>query len=139
MWGNRETIRHQFIEAWRKANQGLPLSALESHIVEVIQEHPEYHTVLATPELDLHHDYTPERGEQNPFLHLALHLSLREQAAVDLPPGIRAAYQRLSALLGKLEAEHRMLECLGQSLWESQRFGREPDTQAYLDCIRRIF
>jgi hypothetical protein len=29
------------------------------------------------------------------------------------------------------------MECLGTMLWESQRAGRAPDGQAYIDQVRR--
>jgi hypothetical protein len=34
-------------------------------------------------------------------------------------------------------AHHEAMECLGQMLWESQRSGRPPDGQAYVDCVQR--
>jgi hypothetical protein len=37
--------------------------------------HPEYHALINNVELD----YFPEQGEVNPFLHINLHLSLKEQ------------------------------------------------------------
>jgi hypothetical protein len=67
-----------------------------------------------------------------------MHLSIREQAGTDRPPGIRAIHQRLSSRLGAMEAEHRMIECLGRSLWEAQRAGTLPDETAYLDCLRSL-
>ena len=30
-----------------------------------------------------------------------------------------------------------VMECLGTMLWESQRAGRPPDGQAYIDAVRR--
>jgi hypothetical protein len=29
------------------------------------------------------------------------------------------------------------MECLGQMLWESQRSGRPPDGQSYVECVQR--
>ena len=31
-----------------------------------------------------------------------------------------------------------MREALGETLWEAQRSGREPDEQAYLERLRRL-
>ena len=31
-----------------------------------------------------------------------------------------------------------MMECLGETLWEAQRAGREPDERAYLERLRRL-
>ena len=137
MFGNRDQLRSQFLDAWDKAQAGGTLNALETQIVTVIQEHPEYHHLFGDREHALQAEFPPEAGQTNPFLHLAMHLSIREQAATDRPAGIRAIYQRLGHKLGVLEAEHLMLECLGQVLWEAQRKGTLPDDQIYLDCLHR--
>lgn len=138
MFGDRDQLREQFIKSWDKARRGQPLEALEAALSEVIREHPEYHDLLADRERALTAEFPPEGGQGNPFLHLAMHLSIREQAGTDRPPGIRAIHQRLSAHLGMMEAEHRMIECLGRVLWEAQRGGTQPDEAAYLDCLRRL-
>jgi hypothetical protein len=84
-------------------------------------------------------DYPPEGGQSNPFLHLGLHLAIREQVATDRPAGITAIHAALARRLGSAhQAEHRMIECLGEALWHSQRSGRPPDEAAYLDALRKI-
>ncbi|AHE97616.1 DUF1841 family protein [Thioalkalivibrio paradoxus] len=138
MFGNRDQLRRQFIEAWAKARDGRPLDGLDAQLAQIIREHPEYHDLLADPEQALQAEFPPEAGQSNPFLHLAMHLSIREQAATDRPAGIREIHRRLGRHLGVMEAEHRMLECLGQALWEAQRAGSMPDENAYLECLRRI-
>jgi hypothetical protein len=83
-------------------------------------------------------DYSPERGQTNPFLHLSMHLAISEQLSIDQPPGIRAAHERLAARLGSThDAQHAIMECLGETLWEAQRSGTPPDTDAYLQRIER--
>jgi hypothetical protein len=47
--------------------------------------HPEYHALINNVELD----YFPEQGEVNPFLHINLHLSLKEQLSINQPLGIQ--------------------------------------------------
>jgi len=138
MFGSREQLREQFIGAWEKARRGQVLEGLEAQLAAVIREHPEYHALLSDRERALGAEFQPEAGESNPFLHMAMHLSIREQAATDRPPGIREIHRRLALRLGALEAEHRMLECLGRALWESQRSGRMPDETAYLECLRGL-
>jgi hypothetical protein len=82
-------------------------------------------------------------GEQNssgdnPFLHLSMHLSISEQCSIDQPPGIRQAVELLAARRGDLHtAHHEVMECLGQMIWESQRAGRPPDGQAYIEAVRQ--
>ena len=51
--------------------------------------------------------------------------------------GIRQAVQLLAARRGSLHAaHHEVMECLGEMVWASQRSGRAPDGQAYLDAVR---
>ena len=138
MFGNRDQLREQFILAWEKARSGQPLEPLEAVLADLIREHPEYHALLDDRERALTTEFPPEAGQSNPFLHLAMHLSIREQAGTDRPPGIRAIHQRLSARLGPMDAEHRMIECLGRTLWEAQRAGTMPDETAYLECLRSL-
>ena len=134
----REDIRRQFLDAWKKVRDGRPVTALEDVIAGVISEHPEYHAILEQGEDAIGREWTPEQGETNPFLHLGMHIAVREQLAVDRPPGIRAAYEKLAARRGDGHAaEHDMLECLGQALWEAQRSGGMPDEAAYLECVRQ--
>ena len=141
MFGNdREGMRRFFIETWRKARAGETLTAMERRVATVIGEHPEYQGLLAPEnEAVLARDYTPEEGQTNPFLHMGMHIALREQAAADRPPGIRALIEQLSAHQGDhLEAEHLLMEPLGESLWEAQRAGREPDEAHYLERVRAL-
>jgi hypothetical protein len=103
-----------------------------------IAEHPEYHADLADEAAALRAAYTVEEGRTNPFLHLAMHLTIEEQLAIDQPTGIRQALQLLAARRNSLhEAHHEVMECLGEMVWASQRSGLPPDGQAYIDAVRR--
>ncbi|GAB4166404.1 MAG: DUF1841 family protein [Rhodocyclaceae bacterium] len=134
---SREQARTFFIEAWRKHAGRIPRSPIEDIALGIVIEHPEYHALLEDPEA-IRRDYTPEGGQANPFLHLALHLAIEEQLSIDQPAGIRAAFDALAARLGdRHEALHRLLECLGETIWRSQREAAPPDGAAYLDCVRR--
>ncbi|HVC30912.1 MAG TPA: DUF1841 family protein, partial [Steroidobacteraceae bacterium] len=105
----------------------------------VIAGHPEYIPLLESGPQALAADYTPEGGRENPFLHLGLHLAVREQVATDRPAGIAAIHQSLSTRLGDPHAaEHAMLEVLGEALWEAQRSGRAADEQRYLERLRAL-
>lgn len=138
MFGNREQLREQFVNAWEKFCNSSPLDGLEAALVSVIREHPEYHDLLGDRQRALNAEFPPEVGQSNPFMHMAMHLSIREQTAIDRPPGIRAVHRELSLRHGLLEAEHRMLECLAEALWQAQRHGTEPDTTAYMDCLHQV-
>lgn len=134
---SREQVRRFFCDAWKKHLEHLPLVGAEVTAVDLISRHPEYHALLSDGEGALEKEWTPEGGQTNPFLHLSLHLAIAEQVGIDQPPGIRAAFQTLRARRDAHEAEHVLLECLGETLWRAQRNGAALDALAYLDCVRR--
>lgn len=134
---DRRELREMYAQAWRKARAGEGLSQLESQIAAVIEDHPEYQDVVTAGDVEEH--YTPEGGRTNPYLHMGLHLALRDQVATDRPPGIRAAFNAIAARAGnRLDAEHRAIDCLAETLWEAQRQNVLPDEQAYLEKLRRL-
>lgn len=136
---DRHQLRRYFQTCWQKFKDENPLEALELLIVDVIKDHPEYHTLLESGEDALAKDYTPEEGQTNPFLHMGMHISIREGLQVDRPKGIKAAHSALTLKLGNPhEAEHKMQECLGLVLWEAQRAGTAPDEQQYLECVKKL-
>lgn len=136
---DRGSLRRHYLEAWRKHRAGRPLEPLEDQLVTVIEQHPEYHPLFEDDGQSLGRDYAPESGQANPFLHLGLHLAIREQVATDRPGGIATLHRELARRLGDVhEAEHRMLEKLGEALWQGQRTGRAPDESAYLESLRRL-
>jgi hypothetical protein len=136
---DRSGLRRHYLEAWRKRCTGAPLEPLEFQLVTLIEQHPEYHALLEDEALALARDYQPESGQSNPFLHLGLHLAIREQVATDRPPGIAAVHRELARRLGDAhEAEHQMLDKLGEALWYAQRTGCPPDEAAYLESLRRL-
>jgi hypothetical protein len=135
----RAALRRMYVEAWRKQREALPGEPLEDQIIRVLELHPEYHAVLEASDEALERDYTPEGGQANPFLHMGLHLAIREQVGTDRPPGIAQVHQALIAKLAdRHAAEHAMIECLGEALWHAQRAGRAPDETAYLESLRRL-
>ncbi len=132
---DRSQLRYQFITAWKNYQDGQPLSGLEQQIVEVIRQHPEYHAYL-NPEA-VGQDFFAQ-GQSNPFLHLALHLAVREQRVTDRPTGISQIYHRLCQQMDFHEAEHRMMDILEQVLWNAQRAGQLPDEQDYLQKLQQL-
>ena len=109
---------------------------LETLAGEWVALHPEYHLLLSDETSALTHHFDDSQG--NPFLHLSMHLSISEQCSIDQPQGIRQAVELLAAKRNDLhEAQHEVMECLGTMLWESQRSGRPPDGQAYIDAVQR--
>lgn len=102
-------------------------------IIQVIEQHPEYHAVLNDPEAAQQTDFP---SDQNPFLHIGLHLSVLEQVKLDRPAGIRAAYQQLCAKYQDAHAvQHLLAETLAQCMWEAQQANTVPNEAAYLEKI----
>jgi hypothetical protein len=135
----RDQMRRRYQEAWRKFSAREALEPLEAQIAAVIAEHPEYIGWLESGEAALLAQFTPEGGRENPFLHMGLHLAIREQVATDRPAGIARVHQELAGRCpGAHEAEHRMIEPLAETLWEAQRSGAAPDEAAYLERLRRL-
>ena len=135
---SRHEAREFIFAAWEKYRAAAPLTELERIAVEIIALHPEYHALLEARDANIDTDYSPESGQLNPFLHLSLHLGIAEQLAVDRPQGIRAEVDRLAKKHDDLhDALHDALECLGETMWEAQRTGSPPDTESFLDCLRR--
>ena len=135
----REEVRRFFCDTWKKKTENHILDPMETIASEWMVEHPEYHLLLEDPEGALDQDYTPERGETNPFLHLSMHLSISEQISIDQPPGIKAIADKLSQKLGSMhEAQHLIMECLGQVMWEAQREGQALNPEKYLEALKKL-
>jgi hypothetical protein len=133
---DRNELRKMYADAWRKHLDEALLSPLEAQIVQVLSEHPEYQDAVTG---DLHKDYTVEGGQTNPFLHMGLHLGIREQVATDRPSGIAALFHNLAGKSGDAhEAEHAMIDCLAETLWEAQSQNRPPDEARYFERLRRL-
>lgn len=136
---DRRKIRQQFISVWEKANNSEPLEPLELIIADVIRDHPEYHPLLSKADAAIDSEFYPEHGTTNPFLHMGMHITLREQVATDRPAGIRDLTRgMLLKYRDSHEMEHLMMEPLGRVLWEAQRSNTLPDEAAYLEALREL-
>jgi hypothetical protein len=138
----REEVRRFFCDAWGKHRAGLAASALERIAIACMLEHPEYHALLGDVDSALEKDFPVEAGRENPFLHLSMHLSLEEQAAIDQPPGVRALLDALAQRHGdRHAAAHAAMECLGEVIWRAQRGALPADmasiNQGYVECLQR--
>ena len=134
---DRNELRQMYFDAWRKSRYGELLSPLEAQIATVIEDHPEYQAMMNDEQLDT--AFTPEGEETNPFLHMGLHLAVREQVATDRPPGIAALFNTILVKTGNShDTEHKVLDCLAETLWEAQSGNVMPDEQAYLERLRRL-
>ncbi len=136
---DRGTLRDVFFRAWAKHARGEPLEGVEGLVVQVAQWHPEYHALLDNPDRGRDQEFHPEGGMGNPFLHLAMHIAIEEQIATDQPRGIRSRYQQLLARWPDAHAiQHRMMDCLAESIGQITRGGQTPDETGYLGCLDRL-
>ena len=137
-YGNQvQDTRAYFFSGWRKHQTQQPLDPLETQLLTVILQHPEYHAVLTQQDTDYH--YHPELGMSNPFLHMGLHLALRDQIALDRPQGIQTTFQNLLAKHGDAHyVEHLCIEQLAKTLWQAQQDQRAPDELAYLKACQEL-
>lgn len=136
---DRGRTREVFFHAWREHREGRPLEGVEKLIVQVVLRHPEYHSLLDRPEAARDRDYFPDSGETNPYLHLGMHIAIEEQLAIDQPRGIRGLYRKmLEHLPDEHAVQHRMMDCLGEMLWQASRDATAPREPVYLDCLRRL-
>ncbi|MGE3318695.1 MAG: DUF1841 family protein [Candidatus Berkiella sp.] len=133
------SLRKVYFDAWQKSQEGLPLSPLETMIVDIIQRHPEYHPIFDDP-----NNFTSIQDEKfqldhNPFFHLALHVTVLEQVHANRPGGIRKLYDQLLKKIGdRTETEHKIMECLAKVLKESFLRDEAANEQLYLKAIRRL-
>lgn len=132
-------MREAWRSAWRRHLERLPLVPLQAQMAELVALHPEYHEQLIAshgPRARIEDD---SEALGRSFLHLSLHLALREQLATDRPRGIAQLHRRLAAACGEgHEAEHRMMGVLEQTLWVAQRAGRLPDELQYFEALCRL-
>ncbi|MBW8760250.1 MAG: DUF1841 family protein [Burkholderiales bacterium] len=135
---SQHDVRRFFCETHALAKSGAPMSPIQILASQWIAEHPEYHADLADVDAALAAVFEVDDGRTNPFLHLAMHLTISEQCSIDQPSGIRQAVELLAARRQSLhDAHHEAMDCLGQMIWQSQRSGLPPDGHQYLDCVRR--
>jgi hypothetical protein len=135
---SRSDLRGVYLRTWDKHKKGLPLEPLEAQVFGVILEHPEYHSILNDPDKAIAADYSPESGRENPFLHMAMHLAVRDQVTTDRPVGIRMAYDKLLKRQDRHATEHAIAEHLAEMIWQSQRSGVLPDEQVYLRRVQKL-
>ncbi|CAC9567418.1 hypothetical protein [uncultured Gammaproteobacteria bacterium] len=129
---DRTEQRKFLANAWQKFLDKKVLDPLETQLTQIIEMHPEYHPLINNIQLD----YFPEQGKVNPFLHINLHLSLREQLSINQPTGIKNHYQKiLNKVKDPHEAEHRMMDCIAEMVFSSQKNNTPMNHQAYIRCL----
>lgn len=135
-----ETIqdtRQFFVDSWVKYKQKATLQPMEKQLVDVILLHPEYHDFIDSTHLEV--SYFPELGQSNPFLHMGLHLTIREQVTTNRPNGISDIFKSLLKKYSDMHVvEHLIMEPLAECLWHAQRTHSMPNEEAYLNACREL-
>jgi hypothetical protein len=135
---SRDEVRAFFFDTWAKFNTQKSLTDLEKIALGVMHMHPEYHAILSAPEQFQSQEYFPEFGETNPFLHMSLHLSIREQISINQPIGIAEIYEKLELKhQNEHDAQHDILDCLGEVIWQAQRNNAAIDAQYYVQLLQQ--
>ena len=136
---DRNQMRQFFCQVWDKQQTQQTLEPLEQIIATIIDQHPEYQTLLSDSKRAQDLEFQPEFGETNPFLHMGMHIAIQEQLTMQRPVGIRDVYQRLAQRHGDTHmAEHQMMEILAETLWQAQRTGTAPDETQYLYKLQQL-
>jgi hypothetical protein len=134
----RDEARNFLFETWRKRRAGELLTPLEDLTAQLMEKHPEYHELFSDPQQNSDREYAPDGNVVNPFLHLMMHLSIEEQISIGQPQGIREQFARLTRKYeSEHEAQHAMMDCLGEMIWQAQRNKTAPDAAIYLSCLEK--
>lgn len=135
---SRQDARQFYFDTWRKYQEKQPLVGAELIALDIMLAHPEYYALLNQPERYGEQDFPPELGETNPFLHLSMHLAISEQLSIDQPAGVRDYYQKLCALFqDEMRAQHEMMDCLAEMIWQAQRHQTAFDPAIYFECLAK--
>lgn len=136
---DRQKLRQKYFDVWTRHIEKLPMEPLDIQICDLILAHPEYHSIFSQPDKYLDKDYLPEQGESNPFLHLSLHLGVREQISTNRPAGIHGIYENLMCRYqDSHQVEHVLMECMMGQLFEAQKKQQMPDEQAYIEALQKL-
>lgn len=131
---DRNAYRNTFYTAWQKHLKKLPMDGVEAQLAAIIEAHPEYHHLLENKNQD-----DEFSAEENPFIHLSLHLALREQVITNRPQGVVDIYQSLQEKYPSIhEREHAMMRVLAEAMWQGQQEGKMPTDSEYLAKMREV-
>ena len=126
--------RKFYVDAWSAYKAGSSLTQNQRLVAEVIRDHPEHHGLFESLEVALNHQSPP--NQQSPFVHLSLHVVVREQVQGNMPVGISTLYQeKYMALKDAHQAEHVLMTALAKTL-AVQSPANGLDAAAYFKAIK---
>ena len=136
---DRTAMREVYFQSWQKKIAAEVLNPTEAIISTIIEEHPEYHHLFDKKKKNIDKDFSPEAGQMNPFLHMGLHIAIREQLATNRPFGIKGVYLELmDQHQDNSTVEHLMMDHLVDALMQAQKYGMPPNEQQYLSNLRQL-
>jgi hypothetical protein len=124
--------RALWAEIWATRQAGGEFATEEEEIIaEQMAAHPEYEPLWETIEELGDYQFDPER-EENPFLHVSMHVTLDRQLRADDPPCVKATLDRLVERGEDAhEAQHAMLRVFVRQLWAVMTEGKQFDVEKY--------
>ena len=132
---DRKKQREFLANSWQKYTRNKPLEPLEKQLASIIEIHPEYHDLIG----NIDSECFPEHDGVNPFLHINLHLALRDQLSSNQPKGVKEVHQKLiNQCKDPHEVEHLMMECIEEMIYISQKSNTTMDQESYLNCITNL-
>jgi len=110
----------------------------EELIAEQMLAHPEYREVWENID-ELGDRYFDPAQEENPFLHITLHVTLERQLRAGDPPCVQETMERLRERgVDPHEAQHAILRVLVQEMWEVMTQERSFDVQRYSEELKKL-
>ena len=132
---DRKKQREFLANSWQKCTRNKPLEPLEKQLASIIEIHPEYHDLIGNVDSECF----PEQDGVNPFLHINLHLALRDQLSSNQPKGVKEVHQKLiNHCKDPHEVEHLMMECIEEMIYISQKSNTTMDQESYLNWITNL-
>jgi len=129
-----QQVRTYFYNAWQKYSSNQPLTDLEIITCECIKLHPEYHQLLSSQKCI---NQTFEI-QNNPFLHLSMHLTIVEQINTNQPIGITNIYKTLANKYTNHDAIHIIINCFQQVLTKIKDEDIKQIEASYLSLLNEV-
>lgn len=131
--------RAHMAAVWRKLQQGVEtLTADEQILANLMEMHSNYSEIWRHIE-DYGDRFFDPRREENPFLHVSLHVALEKQIHSGTPPCVLQTVQRLAARGDDPhELRHAIMGVLARHLWELTAQGRSLDGRRYAEELDKL-
>jgi len=135
---NRNQLRQFYYDTWQKHKTHQALNDLEKQILAIMLEHPEYQNTFENNATTSTQDFSETLGQANPFMHMGLHLAVRDQIALDQPPGIQQLFQQqLNKGQKPHDLEHQIMDILAEQLWQDTQAQKPLDMANYLENLKK--